>query len=86
LGSIYYRGSDAAIVVYDVTDVDSFNRLKRWISELRITLPENLPIIVVANKSDLKNPTVAKCVAQKFASEQNAIFLETSARLNKGVT
>jgi GTPase SAR1 family protein len=72
-------------VVYDVTDLDSFNRLKRWINELRVTLPENLPILVAANKSDLQNRTVAKVMAQKFCDEHFAIHLETSAKMNKNV-
>ena len=35
LGPIYYRDADAALLVFDVTDVESFVKVKRWVSELR---------------------------------------------------
>ena len=35
LGPIYYRDADAALLVYDITDSDSFNKVKTWVKELR---------------------------------------------------
>ena len=35
LGPIYYRDADAAVLVYDITDADSFARVKTWVKELR---------------------------------------------------
>ena len=35
LGPIYYRDADAALLVYDITDTDSFKRIQAWVRELR---------------------------------------------------
>ena len=48
-----------AVIVYDITDVDSFQRMKEWVRELRSQLDRestgfDVPIIVVGNKCDLE--------------------------------
>ena len=55
LNTIYYRNSQGALIVYDITDVDSFKRMSDWVKELRNQLGNTLPIIVVANKADLES-------------------------------
>ena len=35
LGPLYYRDAHAALLVFDITDVDSFNRVKAWVTELK---------------------------------------------------
>lgn len=44
-----------AIVVYDITDVDSFDRVNTWIKELRKYLPKETPLIIAGNKCDIVN-------------------------------
>ena len=49
-----------AVIVYDITDIDSFQRMKEWVRELRSQLDRevtgfDVPIIVVGNKCDLEN-------------------------------
>lgn len=44
-----------AIVVYDITDVDSFDRVNTWIKELRKYLPKETPLIIAGNKCDMVN-------------------------------
>ena len=50
LGPIYYRGADAALLVFDITDVDSFTRIKAWVAELRqivgLHLQESISLIL----------------------------------------
>ena len=53
LASMYYRGVVVALLVYDVTNYDSWNELDYWIGELRKNTP-NSTIIVIGNKFDLK--------------------------------
>ena len=43
-----------ALVVYDITDVDSFHKMELWVKELRQQLGNQVPIIIVGNKSDLE--------------------------------
>ena len=54
LANMYYRGAKAAIVVYDITNRDSFNEAKYWINELYNKAPSNPHIVLAGNKYDLR--------------------------------
>lgn len=55
---VYLRGARAAIVVYSVTDKESFNSLNLWYKFLHETLSEKIPVFLVANKIDLISPNL----------------------------
>lgn len=59
LAPMYYRGAQAAVVVYDVTSQDSFERAQRWISELRDQASKDIVIALAGNKVDLCQDTSA---------------------------
>jgi GTPase SAR1 family protein len=46
----YFKKSMGAIVVYDVTDENSFDSVSHWIEEFRTKAPQGAPIVLVANK------------------------------------
>lgn len=46
LGPLYYRDSQGAVVLYDVTDSESFSKAKAWIQELRNILGETVSILL----------------------------------------
>ncbi len=48
-----------ALIVYDITDVDSFKRMEQWMKELKTYLPEGTPILIVGNKCDLPNRQIS---------------------------
>ncbi|MCL7039379.1 hypothetical protein MKW94_011497, partial [Papaver nudicaule] len=52
-GPIYYRDADAALLVYDITDNDSFIRVKNWVKELQQMASKSIIMAIAANKSDL---------------------------------
>ncbi|CAN6459704.1 unnamed protein product [Victoria cruziana] len=54
LAPMYYRGAAAAVVVYDITSMDSFVRAKKWVQELQRQGNPNLVMLLVANKADLE--------------------------------
>ncbi|CAH1981095.1 unnamed protein product [Acanthoscelides obtectus] len=54
LGPIYYRSSNGAVLVYDITDEDSFQKVKSWVKELRKMLGVDISLVIVGNKSDLE--------------------------------
>lgn len=54
LNTIYYRGAQGALIVYDITDLDSFAKMSMWVKELRQQCGNSLPIVIVGNKSDLE--------------------------------
>ena len=53
MAPMYYRGASAAILVFDVTDENSFLVMKDWVAELHANAPEDIVIAIAANKSDL---------------------------------
>lgn len=52
LGPIYYRSSNGAVLVYDITDEDSFQKVKSWVKELRKMLGNDISLVIVGNKTD----------------------------------
>jgi len=87
LSPIYYRGSNGAFLVYDITDIDSFQRIKNWVKELRTALGNDVVLCIVGNKSDLeKSRNVSIQDAEEYAASVGAEHFSTSAKLNKGVT
>jgi len=55
LAPMYYRGAAAAIVVYDITNRDTFQRAKQWVKELQRQGNPNIVIALAGNKSDLNS-------------------------------
>ncbi|KAH9300567.1 hypothetical protein KI387_012150, partial [Taxus chinensis] len=79
--SSYYRGAHGIIVVYDVTDLESFNNVKQWLNEIDRYASENVNKLLVGNKCDLTaNRAVEYETAKAFADEIGIPFLETSAK------
>ncbi|GAH76955.1 unnamed protein product, partial [marine sediment metagenome] len=50
---MYYRGSLGAVLVFDLTNYASFEHLPQWIEEVRASIKEEIPVLLVGNKSDL---------------------------------
>ncbi|KAJ1656297.1 ras GTPase [Dispira simplex] len=79
--SSYYRGAHGIIVVYDVTDTDTFNNVKQWLQEIDRYASEGVSKLLVGNKSDLEDKKVVQYnVAKEFADQLGVPFLETSAK------
>ncbi|KAF3670420.1 hypothetical protein FXO37_08549 [Capsicum annuum] len=79
--SSYYRGAHGIIVVYDVTDQESFNNVKQWLSEIDRYASDNVNKLLVGNKCDLTAQKVVSTeTAQAFADEIGIPFMETSAK------
>ncbi|RUS84585.1 hypothetical protein EGW08_007680 [Elysia chlorotica] len=82
LAPMYYRGAQAAIVVYDLNSVSTFNRAVTWVKELRQNATGNIVIILAGNKADLatEHRAVATEDGRSFAEENGLIFAEVSAK------
>lgn len=86
LAPMYYRGAAAAIVVYDVTSLDSFNRAKKWVQELQRQGNPNMVMTLAGNKADLTaKRKVEPEEAQAYATENGLFFIETSAKTAQNV-
>ncbi|CAG9819692.1 unnamed protein product [Phaedon cochleariae] len=77
----YYKNVNAVIIVYDVTKIQSFETLKKWMEECETNSLQDVPKILVGNKCD-GIAAVPHNVAQRFADQYNMPLFETSARLD----
>merc|ERR1712012_431793 len=81
LAPMYYRGAQAAIVVYDITNPDTFERAKNWVKELQRQARSDIVIALAGNKSDLANRRMVEYdEASAYAEENSLLFMETSAK------
>ncbi|KAK3239450.1 Ras-related protein Rab-5 [Cymbomonas tetramitiformis] len=81
LAPMYYRGAAAAIVVYDITSTDSFNRAKSWVRELQRQGNPALVMALAGNKSDKSDERkIPAEEASAYADENGLFFMETSAK------
>lgn len=81
LAPMYYRGSQAAIVVFDITSKESFEGAKRWARDLQRSSEPGLVIALAGNKADLEHVRkVDAGEAESWARETGLIYYETSAR------
>ncbi|XP_065573068.1 ras-related protein Rab-21-like [Artemia franciscana] len=86
LGPIYYRDSQGAILVYDITDKESFKRVQNWIKELRKMLGEEVCILIAGNKIDLESErAINLATCESYADTVGAHHVSTSAKINKGI-
>lgn len=85
VGAAFYRGTDACIIVYDVTSRESFNRIKVWQDDLyqksNVDDTTNFPLIVFGNKKDLVDSCeVSYDEAQQWSKSNRIPVLEVSAK------
>jgi Ras-related protein Rab-21 len=84
LGPIFYRDADAAALVFDHNDANSFEKVQVWMKELRVMVDDDIPICIAGNKCDLPRKVDADLVTA-YALEANAKVFWTSALLNQEI-
>src|SRR6201996_9587699 len=67
--SSYYRGAHGICVVYDVTDMDSFNNVKQWLQEIDRYATEGVNKLLVGNKSDMTDKKVVEYTVAKVSGD-----------------
>jgi len=86
LGVAFYRGADACVLTFDLTDHKSFDNLDSWMDEFLVHAnpgsASGFPFVVLGNKSDLSNRRqVAANKAKAWCSSKNDLpYFETSAK------
>lgn len=82
----YYRGAQGAILVYDVTNRQTFAKLETWLNELDTNVKDGGIIkMVVGNKIDMAGRQVSREDGLKFARRHATLFIESSAKTKDGV-
>ncbi|KAK6790248.1 hypothetical protein RDI58_014048 [Solanum bulbocastanum] len=85
--SAYYRGAVGALLVYDISRRLTFDNIGRWLNELQTHSDMNVVIILVGNKSDLKDAReVTTAEGKALAEAKGLFFIETSALDSSNVT
>lgn len=84
MAPMYYRGAKAVILVFDVTNVESYNRIDTWLKDVVAHSKDGIIICLVGNKSDLP-PAFDLSVCEEKAKELNGVFIKTSAILGTNI-
>ena len=82
----YYEGSHAGLIVFSLTNKESFDSVKNWYNDLRTYL-KDIPIVLIANKVDLKDKSIiADDEIEKKLKELNLNnYFKTSAKTGENV-
>ena len=83
LTASYYRGAHGIIIVYDVTDRETFENVRQWMHEIDRFANDNVCKVLVGNKCDLEDKRkVGKEEGEELAKHYAIPYLETSAKSN----
>ncbi|XP_068182063.1 ras-related protein Rab-41 isoform X3 [Antennarius striatus] len=82
----YIRDSAAAVVVYDIANLNSFQQTSKWIDDVRTERGSDVIIMLVGNKTDLADKRqITTEGGEQRAKELNVMFIETSAKTGYNV-
>ena len=84
----YYRGTNGVLLVYDITDRNSFEKLEFWLNDLRENADniDNLFIYLIGNKNDLEDKRkVSFKEANEYAKQKNIPYIEVSAKTGDNI-
>lgn len=84
--SSYYRGSNAVLICYDVTERGTFKNVKQWLEEVNMYSTTKPLLILCGTKTDLDDKRQVSIIeAQEYAKNNNMLFFETSAKNNSNI-
>ena len=85
--STYFRGAHGILLLYDVTNRDSFKNLESWLIEIEKNAKEKVLKILIGNKCDLTDDReITSDEGKAFALRNGMEFMETSAKMNTNVS
>ena len=82
----YYKGADGILLIYDVTNIQTYENVKNWISQIKQESSPHIVIYIIGNKIDRsEDRKIQTEQGQKLADEFNLDFFETSAKTGENV-
>lgn len=81
---MYYKDAKGAMLVYDISNPESFKNLDKWVAEMDENLGRKVPVLLVGNKADLERK-VSRDEAIAYAKKNNFLYIEVSAKTGEGV-
>jgi small GTP-binding protein len=85
LAPMYYRDAEVAVLVFAVDERVSFDGLQEWLAELNAVASAPPRVIIAGNKTDVDGRVVPATDAEKFADDNGAAYIETSAKAKIGI-
>lgn len=82
---MFYRSARALVLMFDITDKRSFEALPDWIKEAEDNIGHSVPMILVANKTDLPNHEIDISEVERYAEHIGACFITTSVKTGENV-
>ncbi|MBA7614382.1 MAG: GTP-binding protein [Candidatus Lokiarchaeota archaeon] len=84
LRTIYFKGSNAALGVFDLSSSQTLLKIPGWISSIKKTVKKTIPMVLIGNKADLERE-VDRLEAEDLAKRLNCEYMETSAKTGENV-
>lgn len=84
LRTIYFKGSNAALGVFDVTRPQTLLKIPGWVSSIKKSVKKHIPMLLLGNKIDLPRE-VERNEAEDLANRIKCEYLETSAKTGENV-
>ena len=81
----YYNGAHGIILMYDVTDQNSFKNIRNWIKQIEANADKSVGIVLVGHKCDEPGRVVTEEEGKKLAEDYDIAFFESSAKTNTNV-
>jgi small GTP-binding protein len=82
----YFRGANAIMLYYDITERDTFKNLKSWLASIEKCAEPNVPKLLIGTKLDLKHRRQTTYEeARTFAINNNMLYIETSSKIGENV-
>ncbi|MFW9971941.1 MAG: GTP-binding protein [Candidatus Odinarchaeota archaeon] len=84
LRTIYFKGSNAALGVFDLSSSQTLLKIPGWVSSIKKTVKKAIPMLLLGNKVDLDRE-VDREEAEDLAKRLNCEYMETSAKTGENV-
>lgn len=86
ISKVFFRETHGVIIIYDMTNADSFNNIELWIKKVEMQVAEKAWKILIGNKLDLENERViSKEQGQKLANQNGIKYMECSAKMGNNI-
>jgi small GTP-binding protein len=86
--STFYKGAAGALLVFDLTQKQTYIEVRKWLNEILQFTGKNVPFVLIGNKIDMLSKVKTKIdrnEVRTFAEKNNSIYLETSTKTGENV-
>ncbi len=84
----FYEGTSGALLVFDLSRQNIFSSMKTWLSEMRSIMTNEIPKVIIGNKTDLI-PVIGEIIdrsaVEQYAKNEDCFYIETSAKTGENV-